>query len=330
MIVTGGRGFIGSAFIRRMASPTSEIVNIDLDTYAGDPLRIAGLGNVADHRLDIVDGDTRELVRDTAPDVLIHFAAETHVTRSEKNDQRFFRTNVDGTKSLLDAAVSAGVGCFVHVSTDEVYGPALDHPFREDEKRPDEGLATSAYARSKALADDLAMSYSDKLRVVVVRPTNCFGPWQHPEKAIPRWTTRALSGLKIPVWGDGLYVRDWMYVDDVVDAIEALLRADTPGIYNIGPGLEPIPNVAIAKEIASAAGVDEAMVYLTDYDRPDHDRRYSVDSTRIRSLGWRPQMEIKEALRSTVQWYRENRTWWEPLTESAESLYRDEGERPSR
>ena len=328
MVVTGGLGFIGSAFIRSMAPQISEIVNIDAQTYAGDSSRIEGLGNVRTYRLDIATDDLTGLVRDTAPRVMVHFAAETHVTRSEIDERTFFRTNVDGTEAALQAAADAGVDLFVHVSTDEVYGPALDHPFREDEKLPGEGRATSAYARSKALADDLAMSYGDELTVVVVRPTNCFGPWQHPEKAIARWTTRALSGLRLPVWGDGLYVRDWMFVDDVADAIETIIRSQPPsGVYNIGPGGEPIANVEIAGSIARAAGCEEDTVYLTDYDRPQHDRRYSVDSMKIGSLGWRSETEIRTALESTVGWYRDNRSWWEPLTDIAESLYSDEEER---
>ena len=146
----------------------------------------------------------------------MHFAAETHVTRSEGAAEAFFHANVEGTRSVLDAAVAAGVPRVVHMSTDEVYGPCPGAPFGEHQKLPGEGLATSAYARSKALADDLAHSYSDRLDVVIARPTNCIGPWQHPEKAVPRWATRALRGERLPVWGDGQQVRDWMFVSDAV------------------------------------------------------------------------------------------------------------------
>lgn len=328
LLVTGALGFIGSAFVRRLAPKVETIVNIDAGTYAADPERLAGLDNVQAEPRDIADGNLDGLFGRFAPQVVVHFAAETHVTRSELDEETFFTTNVDGTTAVMDAARAAGTELVVHVSTDEVYGSALDHPFREDEKEPGEGRATSAYARSKAVADDVALSYRDQMKVVVVRPTNCFGPWQHPEKAIPRWTTRALAGARLPVWGDGQYVRDWMYVDDVASAIELLIQnADQSDVYNIGPSGETITNLEIAHLIARAVGVGDDAVYLTEYDRPHHDRRYSVDSTKIRALGWQPETSIEQGIHSTVEWYREHRRWWEPLTEDAESLYLDAGER---
>lgn len=323
-VVTGGLGFIGSAFVRRAAERGTSVVVLDAGTYAADARRIAPVAHLVDERaVDVTaPGLDRHLVD---ANVVVHFAAATHVTRSEADERTFFRTNVDGTRAVLAAAHRAGVETLVHASTDEVYGPASGRPFTEDDKAPGEGRATSAYARSKALADDLALTSAGRPRTIVVRPTNCFGPWQHPEKAIPRWVVRALSGRRLPVWGDGRYVRDWMHVDDVCSAIEMLIekRAE-PGAYNVGPQGDPVANVEIARTIARLAGAGDDAVYLTAYDRPDHDRRYSVDAAKIRALGWAPASSLDEGLAATVAWYRDNRGWWEPLVAEAESLYDDE------
>ena len=315
VLVTGGLGFIGSAYIR-LLSDRADIVNVDAHTYAADPRRIPD--EIRTVRLDVTDAGLRDVMERGRPRVVVHFAAETHVTRSESDQATFFRSNVDGTRAIFDAARGCGVEVVVHVSTDEVYGPALDHPFVEDEKEPGEGRATSAYARSKALADDLAGSYANDMRVVVVRPTNCFGPWQHPEKAIPRWATRALSGERLPVWGDGGYVRDWMFVDDVCAAIQLLVENEgASGAYNIGPGGEPLTNLEIARRVAEAAERGPEDVYLTDYDRPQHDRRYSVDAGRMRALGWTPEVGVADGITRTIEWYTANREWWEPLRDRA-------------
>lgn len=329
VLVTGGLGFIGSAFIRSAAHENISVANLDVETYAADKRRISGSANVDTHRIDIADGQAvAELVSRTRPKVIVHFAAETHVTRSEIDEEVFFRTNVDGTRSLLDAARAHGVGKVIHISTDEVYGPAMDHPFKETEKVVGEGLATSAYARSKALADDLALSYGTDLPVIVVRPTNCFGPWQHPEKAIARWATKALSGERLPVWGDGQQIRDWMYVDDACAAIAMMIeRLDESTVVNVGPGNDAVPNLNIAQMVAGAAGLEPDAVYLTAYDRPQHDRRYSVDASRIRDLGWAPSVGVAEGVARTVVWFSANRAWWEPLVAPAEALYADDAER---
>lgn len=328
LVVTGGLGFIGSAFLRRCIERGQPATNLDARTYAADPRRVSGGdGVVVTETVDVTDVALADHVARARADVLVHFAAETHVTRSESDPEAFFRTNVDGTNEVLAAAEHAGVGLVVHVSTDEVYGPALDEPFSEEAKAPGEGRATSAYARSKALADDAALSFGG-VPVIVVRPTNCFGPWQHPEKAIPRWVTRALSGARLPVWGDGGYVRDWMFVDDVCEAIETLIDTrPPPGAYNVGPGGEPVTNLDIATTVARLAGRGDDAVYLTSYDRPLHDRRYSVDSAKMRALGWTPRHSVHAGLEKTVEWYAANRAWWEPLVAGAESLYDDEHER---
>jgi len=323
ILVTGGLGFIGSAFIRRSAAD-NDLRTIDLGTYAGDPARLEGAPMEVD-AIDITDAHlVKEAITRYEPHIIVHFAAETHVTRSEMSEDLFFRTNVDGTRNLLDAAVAAGARFVVHVSTDEVYGPALERPFKEEDKALGEGRATSAYARSKAVADDTARSYSDRLQLAVVRPTNCFGPWQHPEKAVARWTVRALQGKKLPVWGDGKYVRDWMYVDDACDAIWTVVEKGSPGeVYNIGPQGDVRTNVEIARVIARAGGRSDDDVYLTEYDRPHHDRRYSVDASKLRSLGWAPSGTLEERLRATVDWYRTHEAWWSGLAAEAETLYED-------
>ena len=325
VLVTGGLGFIGSAFVRALAADGRRVLNVDLDTYAGDERRIAGVGDgmVETMRLDVASPELAGVVREERPALVVHFAAESHVTRSEDAPEVFFHANVEGTRVVLDAAEAAG--CRVlHMSTDEVYGPCPADPFREEDKLPGEGLATSAYARSKALADDLARSYAERVDVVVARPTNCIGPWQHPEKAVPRWATRALRGERLPVWGDGEQVRDWMFVEDAVSALRLLAeRGERGEVYNVGPQAEGVPNVEIARAIARSAGQDEASVYLSHYDRPQHDRRYAVATDRIAGLGWHASRSLEAAIAETVEWYRENEAWWSPLVPDAEQLYAD-------
>ncbi len=328
LLVTGGLGFIGSAFVRRAAGRGRPVLNVDLITYAGDERRLASVrpGAVRTERMDVADEALVELMGRERPARVVHLAAETHVTRSERDPERFFHSNVEGTRRVLEAAEATGVGLVVHVSTDEVYGPAGEVPFREQDKLPGEGLATSAYARSKAVADDLALSFAGRVPVIVVRPTNCFGPWQHPEKAIARWATRALRGEQLPVWGDGLYVRDWMHVDDLCTALDTVLERGEPGsVYNVAAEGPPRPNVEIARMIARAAGRSEDDVHLTAYDRPQHDRRYAIDSARLRALGWRPAGDLDSALERTVEWYARNREWWEPLVVEAERVYAASG-----
>jgi dTDP-glucose 4,6-dehydratase len=326
LLVTGGMGFIGSAFVRALAADGVAVLNVDADTYAGDERRLAGTDPrlVETVRVDVAAPELAAVVAAERPAQIVHFAAETHVTRSEGAEEAFFRTNVDGTRAVLDAAVAAGVGRVIHISTDEVYGPCPGDPFREDEKLPGEGHATSAYARSKAVADDLARSYADRLDIVVARPTNCIGPWQHPEKAIPRWATRALRGEPLPVWGDGMQVRDWMFVEDAVAGLRVLLeRGERGAVYNLGPAAEAVPNVEIARMVADAAGAGPDAVYLSEYDRPQHDRRYAVSVERIAALGWRAAHGLEDAVRETVAWYRDHPGWWQTLVPDAERLYAD-------
>jgi dTDP-glucose 4,6-dehydratase len=324
ILVTGGLGFLGSEFVRRRLVQGATVVNVDLNTYAADPRRLPSHDRLETQTVDVASPELERLVEQIRPPLVVHFAAESHVTRGEKAASAFFRTNVEGTRRILQAARAAGVGKFVHVSTDEVYGPCSGLPFGEADKAPGAGNATSAYARSKALADDMALGYASDVPVVVVRPTNCFGPWQHPEKAVARWTTRALRGLDLPVWGDGRHVRDWMFLEDACAGIETVIESGAVGVaYNVGPEGSPVTNLEMARAIAHAAGIEQDGVYLTEYDRPQHDRRYAVDSSRLRALGWRPHVLFEDAIAHTVSWYDRNRQWWSPLVREAESIYSD-------
>lgn len=329
ILITGGAGFLGSHFVRSwLEDAGGEVLNLDLLTYAGSETRLADMADRSDHRLERADVADRhgveEILRSFRPTLAAHFAAESHVTRSEQDPERFHRTNVEGTRVLLETAAEAGTRRFVHISTDEVYGPILEGAFREDDKEPGEGRATSPYARSKALADDLARDFRGEMEVVVVRPTNAFGPWQYPEKAFPRWIIRGLAGLEIPVWGDGGYVRQWLPATDLARAITLILRADAPEpVYNIGPRHEPeITNADLARWLCRHLGLPVDRVTFTAYDRPDHDRRYAVDPTRVEKLGWSCG-DPWERFAETVDWYRGHESWWQPLVEEAESIYQD-------
>jgi len=330
VLVTGGAGFLGSHFVRHaLESGASEVSNVDLLTYAGDRSRLSEIE--AESRYAFVQADVaspktmRDVFEEHRPQAVVHFAAESHVTRSETAPDLFHRTNVEGTRVLLEAAAAAAeLERFLHISTDEVYGPAIEGAFGEEDKMPGDSQATSPYAKSKALADDLALSYASQLPVVVARPTNAFGPWQYPEKVFPRWITRALTGQPIPVWGDGLYVRQWLYAEDFARAIGLLLARGEPGeAYNVGPTHDPeITNIALARWLVTYLDLPEEQMQMTEYDRPDHDRRYAVDSSKARALGWSPG-DVWSQFSTTVEWYRAHQDWWKSHIAEAESIYTD-------
>ncbi|HWD07809.1 MAG TPA: NAD-dependent epimerase/dehydratase family protein [Actinomycetota bacterium] len=330
VLITGGAGFLGSHFVHlALDEGAAQVVNLDKLTYAGDLRRLDGLEDDPRYRFvqaDVADADAVAHVLDVfRPQIVVHYAAETHVTRSETDPDLFFRTNHLGTGTLLAAAEMKSVERFVHVSTDEVYGSILEGAYTEQDKKPGEGAATSPYARSKALADDLALSFSGDLPVVVVRPTNAFGPYQFPEKAFARWATRALSGDPLPVWGDGLYIRQWLYAGDFARAVALAATSAEPGrAYNVGPRHDPeITNIALARWLVASLGLPEDRVVMTAYDRPDHDRRYCVDASAMMALGWQPG-DVWEQLASTVAWYREHGAWWRDHLAVAESIYAPE------
>jgi dTDP-glucose 4,6-dehydratase len=316
MLVTGGAGFIGSNFIRHMLAehPDTRIVNLDALTYAGNP---ESLRDVADNpnytfvKGDICDPGAVAAVFSHHPiETVVHFAAESHVDRSIADGAAFVRTNVLGTFTLLDYALKHGVRRFIHVSTDEVYGSTREGSFVEtDNLNP-----SSPYSASKAGSDLLARSFfiTHGLPVIVTRCTNNYGPYQFPEKLIPLFATNLLEGKKVPVYGTGRNVRDWLYVLDHCRAIDFVLRHGEPGeIYNIGGGAEKT-NLEITAKILELLEKDESMIEYVP-DRKGHDFRYSLDFGKLRALGWKPAYSFDDALAATVAWYAENDWWWRPL-----------------
>jgi dTDP-glucose 4,6-dehydratase len=314
LLVTGGAGFIGSTFIRFVLGhdPSARVTNLDRLTYAGVQATVDELD--ADPRHSFVRGDIADadLVEELMPghDAVVNFAAESHVDRSIQGPAPFLHSNVVGAGVLLDAARRHDVGRFVQVSTDEVYGSIESGAASEDAPlRP-----SSPYSASKAAADLLVGSYVATFgyRPIVTRCTNNFGPYQLPEKAIPLFITNLLDGRPIPLYGDGSHQRDWLHVDDHCRAIALLLERGTPGeVYNIGADVH-LTNADVARRVCRAVGADEGMIeHVTD--RPGHDLRYAVDSSKVRALGWKPTGSFDEHLAATVGWYRERRDWWEPL-----------------
>ncbi len=243
-------------------------------------------------------------------DAVVHFAAESHVDRSIASPDEFVHTNCDGTNVMCDVARHIGVDRFLHISTDEVYGSIEEGSFTEtDPLEP-----RSPYSASKAGSDLIALSYHSTygLPVLVTRSSNNFGPYQFPEKVIPLFVTNLLEGKKVPLYGDGMNVRDWCYVEDNCAGVDLVLRNGTVGeIYNIGAGNE-VPNRYLTESILAILGHDESMIDHVE-DRLGHDRRYSIDISKVRALGWAPKREFREALETTVAWYRDNPSWWEPL-----------------
>ena len=313
LFVTGGAGFIGSNYVHHvLASTDHEVTVYDALTYAGN---LDNLRDIEDaKRFTFTKGDVCDRDAVTAAmdghDAVVHFAAESHVDRSIVNPDAFARTNCDGTNVLCDVARHIGVDRFVHISTDEVYGSVETGSSSEDDRLD----PRSPYSASKAGADLIALSYRSTygLPVVVTRSSNNFGPYQHPEKVIPLFVTNLLEGKKVPLYGDGMNVRDWCYVKDNCAAIERVRTHGALGeIYNIGGGNE-IANRVLTDTILDVLGLDESMIeYVTD--RLGHDRRYSLDSTKVRSLGWAPRYEFRAALETTVAWYRDHRWWWTAL-----------------
>ena len=317
LFVTGAAGFIGSNFARRVLATSDDSVTVfDALTYAGNLDNIRDLRDDARFSFvhaDICDRDAVSRAMD-GHDAVVHFAAESHVDRSIVNPDAFVRTNCDGTNVLCDVARRVGVDRFVHISTDEVYGSIEVGSFTEtDPLGP-----RSPYSAAKAGSDLIALSYHTTygLPVLVTRSSNQFGPFQFPEKAIPLFATNLLDGRTIPLYGDGLNVRDWLFVADNCRAVELVLRSGTVGeIYNIGAHNEITNRELVDKLLALTGQGHDAIEWVTD--RPGHDRRYSIATDKIAGLGWRPERDLDEALAETVAWYRDNRWWWEPLKAKA-------------
>jgi len=316
LLVTGGAGFIGSNYIRHHLAhnPTDEIINVDLLTYAGNPNNLADLKNNGEYHFiqeDISNFKGMEAIfKKFDIDAVINFAAETHVDRSISNPDTFIHTNVLGTHTLLNLAMQYDLKKFVHVSTDEVYGSIVSGSFSESDCLS----PSSPYSASKAGSDLIALSYqiTYHVPVIVTRCTNNFGPYQFPEKLIPLFITNLLEGKKVPVYGTGKNVREWIYVLDHCSALDLLLKKGKSGeIYNISSGNERC-NLEITDCLLNLLKKDSSMINYVD-DRPGHDFRYSIDSSKIRKLGWSPSFSFDNALKETVDWYKTNRWWWEPL-----------------
>jgi dTDP-glucose 4,6-dehydratase len=316
LLVTGGAGFIGSHYVRTVLSTpytASAVTVLDKLTYSGN---LANLDPVAgDPRLRFVQGDICDaaLVDELVPghDAIVHFAAESHVDRSILGAAPFVSTNVQGTLTLLDAALRHHVGRFLHVSTDEVYGSIESGSWTEDWPL----APNSPYAAAKAGSDLMALAYhrTHKLDVVVTRCSNNYGPYQFPEKVIPLFVTNLLDGRKVPLYGDGGNVRDWLHVADHIAGIQLVLDKGRAGeVYHIGGGTE-LTNLELTERLLAACGADWDSVERVP-DRKGHDRRYSLDISKItEELGYAPAVDFETGLAETVAWYRENRAWWEPL-----------------
>jgi dTDP-glucose 4,6-dehydratase len=315
VLVTGGAGFIGSNYVRHAlaAHPDWRVTTLDKLTYAG---RLENLHDVMDDprhafvRGDIADADlVRPLVMRS--NLVVHFAAETHVDRSIHGAGDFIRTDIFGTFVLLEAAREApGLKCFIQISTDEVYGSVPTGASREtDELKP-----RNPYSASKAGADRLAYSYwaTYGVPVMITRASNNYGPYQFPEKVIPLFITNAIDGQSVPLYGDGLNVRDWLHVLDHCRAVDRVIERGAPGeVYNIGGGNE-VANVDLTKRILSLLDRPDTLIRPV-VDRPGHDRRYCLDTAKLRGLGWEPQEAFGEGLQQTVAWYRANEWWWRPV-----------------
>ncbi len=314
VLVTGGAGFIGSHFIRHLLRtyPDCGVVNLDKLTYAGNPANLADVA--ADPRYRFVHGDICDprLVREAMAgcDAVVNFAAESHVDRSIHDAGDFIRTDVFGTWVLLETARAHRVGRYLQVSTDEVYGSIARGASREtDPQRP-----SSPYAASKAGGDHMVLAYwtTHRLPVLVTRASNNFGPNQYPEKIIPLFITNALDDQPVPLYGDGRHVRDWLYVLDHCAALDLVLHKGAEGqVYNVGGGHE-VENLALTRRILALLGKPESLIQPVA-DRPGHDRRYALDTSKLRTLGWQPAHALEEALAATVAWYRKNEAWWRPL-----------------
>jgi len=322
ILVTGGAGFIGSNFVRYILRnhPDDSVLNLDKLTYAGNLENLADLAD--DPRYSFLRGDicgeaTVEQVIGSV-DAIVNFAAETHVDRSIQHAGAFVDTDIKGLYVLLEAARKRGIERFVHISTDEVYGSIEEGSFREtDPLNP-----SSPYSASKAGGELMAKSFERTFgyKIAITRGSNTYGPYQYPEKVVPLFITNALDDIELPLYGDGMNVRDWLYVEDHCSGIDAVLRKGAPGeAYNIGADQERT-NLELTKRILELTGKGESLIkHVTD--RPGHDRRYSVDSAKARALGWAPQVTFEEGLARTVAWYRENEAWWRKIKDGSYREY---------
>ncbi len=322
ILVTGGAGFIGSNFIRFVLRNhlDDSVINFDKLTYAGNLANLADLAD--DPRYSFVRGDICDEAAATeamaGAEAVVNFAAETHVDRSIQHAGAFIDTDIKGLYVLLEAARKQGVGRFLHVSTDEVYGSIEKGSFREtDPLNP-----SSPYSASKAGGELIAKAFERTFgyRILITRGSNTYGPYQYPEKVVPLFITNALDDLPLPLYGDGLNVRDWLYVEDHCAGIDTVLRKGAPGeVYNLG-GDQERTNLKLTERILALTGKGAELVKRVA-DRPGHDRRYAIDSTKLHSLGWAPAVDLEDGLARTVAWYRENESWWRKIKDGSYREY---------
>lgn len=316
LLITGGLGFMGSNMIRYLLKkyPAYEILNLDKITYAGNPANLADVES--DPRYRCVKGDiadevlVEKLFSELQPDIVINYAAESHVDRSIMDPKAFLTTAVIGTYTLLEAARRHGIDRYIQISTDEVYGSIEQGSFTEESCF----LPNSPYSAAKAGGDQLCRSYwvTYKTPVIVTHSCNFYGPYQYPEKVIPLFITNLLENKKVPLYGDGKNVREWIYTEDHCAAVDTIMHTGTIGdVYNIGTGNE-LTNEDLTRKILSSLGCGDNMIEYVK-DRPGHDRRYSVDANRLRALGWVPRYTFEQGLDATVQWYRDHQGWWKSL-----------------
>ncbi len=314
--VTGGCGFIGSNFVRYILNngESAIVINLDKLTYAGNPNNLADFKNSERYKFyhgDICDANiVKDIFKKYKPNYLINFAAESHVDRSIGKPDDFIQTDIFGTFTLLEAARNFGLERYIQISTDEVYGSIEKGSFSET----DTLMPRNPYSASKAGADRLAYSYftTYELPVIITRASNNYGPYQFPEKLIPLFVTNALEEKKLPVYGDGKNIRDWLYVEDHCDSIQYIINNGVVGeIYNIGGGNEQT-NIEITNLILEQTNKSESLIQFVQ-DRLGHDRRYSLNCEKLANIGWLPKHEFQEAMKFTVDWYKQNDEWWKPL-----------------
>jgi len=316
ILVTGGAGFIGSNFIHYWLRehPEDEVINFDKLTYAGNLENLRDVENNVRYKFvrgDICDYNTvKKVVRKKKVEVVVNFAAESHVDRSIYSPENFVKTNVYGTYVLLEVVRKLDVNLYLHISTDEVYGSIVKGEF--DEEAP--LCPSSPYAATKASADHLVKSYLTTYGIpaIITRSSNNFGPYQYPEKLIPLFITNALENKELPLYGDGENIRDWLYVKDHCKALDIVLTKGKVGeVYNIASKQEK-KNIEVAELILKKLGKPLTLLKFVE-DRPGHDRRYSLSTKKIQKLGWKPKYEFNSALESTIEWYKMNKQWWKPL-----------------
>jgi dTDP-glucose 4,6-dehydratase len=316
VVVTGGAGFIGSNFLRHMISkyPGYHFINIDKLTYSGNESSLSDLKNKPNYQFiqeDIVNFDRmKDIIRDG--DIIVNFAAESHVDNSIKEPHIFTKTNILGAHSLLEAARQNNAKLFIQISTDEVYGSL---GFDSESSKEHHILnPSSPYSASKAAAEMICLgnSVTFKQPIIITRSSNNFGPYQFPEKVIPLFVTNLIEGKKVPLYGSGKNVRDWIHVQDNCEAVDFLMHQGAPGeIYNIGGGNE-VPNLDLTNSIIKRMEKDKSSIEYVE-DRKGHDLRYSLDTSKLHALGWQPKHSFEEALSLTIDWYKNNPAWWDPL-----------------